>query len=211
MSYKPKNRTGPARRSARMRKIERIRARDGDLCSLCGIPLDFRTAAEVYVHQSSIARMGNRYPFISLDHQVPRVAGGTYRDDNVRLAHKPCNGRRNDRPVEWYDERRMANWMPVMGDLAEWLGPATCLQPWVTSYAITAFLPYMDRSGAGVHAVYVRRGDRRLFVSRKFYIGVGAVYGVIALASWATAGVHGVTVYRNGRLVTIGPPQWSKP
>lgn len=52
------------------------------ICTLCGKEIkDLRSA--------------------SLDHIVPRSAGGRTRERNVRLAHKKCNSSRNDRAEEY--------------------------------------------------------------------------------------------------------------
>jgi 5-methylcytosine-specific restriction endonuclease McrA len=51
-----------------------IAARDGAICALCGKPLDIERA--------------------TLDHIIPRGAGGPDHPDNLQLAHFRCNVRR---------------------------------------------------------------------------------------------------------------------
>ena len=66
-------------------KVRRLRARDGDLCTLCGCLIDFSLRP-------------NDPGAVSLDHVVPRVHGGGSRVSNLRLAHRACNSRRGSSP-----------------------------------------------------------------------------------------------------------------
>jgi 5-methylcytosine-specific restriction endonuclease McrA len=65
---------GP-RRGRRKRRVRALLARDGDLCWLCGKPLD-----------------GDA----TLDHVVPRSKGGSDALANLKLAHGRCNHRRGN-------------------------------------------------------------------------------------------------------------------
>lgn len=56
-----------------------VRARDGDLCAICGNPIDFSIPAGEWMGPS-------------LEHVIPRAAGGSNGLENLRLAHAmPCN------------------------------------------------------------------------------------------------------------------------
>ncbi len=67
------------------RHIPRLRARDGDDCALCGKPIDF-------------AREPGTWLGPSVDHKVPRAAGGHSNLANLQLAHAyPCNQRKGAR------------------------------------------------------------------------------------------------------------------
>jgi 5-methylcytosine-specific restriction endonuclease McrA len=59
--------------------------RDGNLCWICGTPLN--------LHYED-----DRFPHITVDHVVPKCRGGTLARSNIRLAHRFCNNRRQDRP-----------------------------------------------------------------------------------------------------------------
>lgn len=56
-----------------------VRERDGDLCSVCGKPIDFTVAPGGWMGPS-------------LEHVIPKAAGGSNELENLRLAHaRPCN------------------------------------------------------------------------------------------------------------------------
>lgn len=66
-------------------KRKTIRMRDGDVCWICGCPIDFslpRRHAEA----------------ATLDHVIPRSKGGENHNDNLKLAHRVCNQKRADAP-----------------------------------------------------------------------------------------------------------------
>lgn len=66
-----------SRSAAELRAM--VRDRDGDNCWLCGKPIDFTRRAGTFMGPS-------------LEHAVPRAAGGTNALPNLRLAHAfPCN------------------------------------------------------------------------------------------------------------------------
>jgi 5-methylcytosine-specific restriction endonuclease McrA len=61
------------------RVLASLRRRDGDNCSICGLPMDF-----------TLPRAHRRAP--TIEHVIPRAAGGSSRLPNLRLAHAyPCN------------------------------------------------------------------------------------------------------------------------
>lgn len=61
----------------RREKIELIIERDGPDCFLCGEPF-------------------TKNQKITIDHWIPRAAGGTEQLENLRIAHKICNIRKSD-------------------------------------------------------------------------------------------------------------------
>ena len=68
---------------ARRRKVRALIVRDAlVVCWVCGRPID-RAAAE------------NDHGQLSVDHVVPRRLGGGNELENLRLAHKGCNERRD--------------------------------------------------------------------------------------------------------------------
>ena len=60
---------------------QQLRERDGDNCWICGEPMDF-TAPPHY----KLA--------VTIDHVIPRAAGGRSLLKNLRLAHSKCNNRK---------------------------------------------------------------------------------------------------------------------
>jgi hypothetical protein len=62
-------------------KIKRVRARDGDNCWLCCMPIDFTLPYGDLM-------------CVSLDHYVPRKWGGKNGEPNMKLAHATCNSQR---------------------------------------------------------------------------------------------------------------------
>ena len=80
-----------------LRKVARLRERDGDLCWLCEQPIDFGVPPG---HRNSP----------TLDHVIPAVHGGSYADSNIKLAHKLCNHARGDaiRTVHWIPDEEAA-------------------------------------------------------------------------------------------------------
>lgn len=70
--------------SAGQRKVMRkyLRARDGDLCGICGEPMDFDM-------------VGHWPGMVTIEHKHPRKLGGTNEPDNLMLAHQWCNQKRD--------------------------------------------------------------------------------------------------------------------
>lgn len=73
-------------------------ARDGNLCHLCGGPVNLELPPE---HE-----LGP-----TIDHVRPRALGGGDGLDNLKLAHKRCNQDRDVKPVR---ERRQPRAHPVV-------------------------------------------------------------------------------------------------
>lgn len=73
-SGQPKG-TAPAKSTEWLRKVRRLRYRDGDDCWLCGHALGTN---------------------VTLDHVVPKSKGGSNNIENLRLAHFECNQRRGN-------------------------------------------------------------------------------------------------------------------
>lgn len=63
---------------------EQLRERDGDLCQLCLDPVDFSLPIDTLMSRS-------------VDHIVPRRAGGTDELDNLWIAHRTCNMKKGAR------------------------------------------------------------------------------------------------------------------
>jgi hypothetical protein len=68
--------------------ITRLMARNGSNCTICGEALDRR------IREPRDPRA------ISFDHIVPRSAGGDSKLANLRLAHRECNERRGNDPLD---------------------------------------------------------------------------------------------------------------
>ncbi len=62
-------------------------ARDGANCTICGEALDRHL------------RDFNHPRYVTFDHITPRSAGGTDKQDNLRLAHQQCNRERGNDPL----------------------------------------------------------------------------------------------------------------
>lgn len=67
--------------------IPRLRRRDGDLCSICGVRMLFRDPFFRHVPLTSGVRA-------SIDHIKPRALNGQNKMDNFRLTHQLCNQKR---------------------------------------------------------------------------------------------------------------------
>ena len=65
--------------------LQRLIARDGPMCAICGKPTDY-----------DAHHLTDEYP--SIDHVVPLSHGGNHSWTNVRVAHRGCNSFRGDRP-----------------------------------------------------------------------------------------------------------------
>lgn len=68
-------------------KVERLRARDGDLCWLCGKHIDFNAKP-------------NSAKAWSIEHLIPTCRGGPGTLENLVLCHPPCNRILRDRPLK---------------------------------------------------------------------------------------------------------------
>ena len=69
--------------------LEAVAKRDGNVCWLCGLPVDWDDIDETRIYA------GNMYP--SIDHVVPLAKGGKHAWGNVRLAHRICNTMKGDK------------------------------------------------------------------------------------------------------------------
>lgn len=65
--------------------LQRLIARDGPMCAICGKPTDY-----------GAHHLTDEYP--SIDHVVPLSHGGDHSWTNVRVTHRGCNSFRGDRP-----------------------------------------------------------------------------------------------------------------
>lgn len=74
--------SGPANIS----KLDRLCARDGDLCWLCQKPMDFQAKP-------------NSHAAWSIEHLIAKSLGGPDIPDNLVLCHPRCNRILNDRPL----------------------------------------------------------------------------------------------------------------
>lgn len=95
-------------------KIDRIRARDGDNCWLCGRAMDF--AAEP-----------NSAKAWSLEHLLSKAHGGSEKLENLALCHPPCNRRLANRSVvkkvEMREKQRRKAWLSaIRGQVLKVLG-----------------------------------------------------------------------------------------
>jgi len=68
-------------------KVDRLRARDGDLCWLCGKHMDFH------------AQPNSSWAW-SVEHLIPVCRGGPGTLENLVLCHPPCNRILKDRPLK---------------------------------------------------------------------------------------------------------------
>lgn len=71
---------------ARWERIDRLGARDGWLCALCGQPLN-------------VLLPPNHPLAVTFDHVIPRSNRGIMADENLQLAHKFCNNKRGNKPM----------------------------------------------------------------------------------------------------------------
>ena len=70
----------------RRRLRARLRRRDGDLCCWCHKPMLFADG-KPGVQWSPL--------FATIEHIIPRCSGGSDDEDNLALAHRLCNQRRD--------------------------------------------------------------------------------------------------------------------
>lgn len=86
-------------------KVDRLRARDGDLCWLCGKHLDFKATP-------------NSAKAWSIEHLVPVCRGGISTLENLVLCHPPCNRTLKDRAlkdkIKLRERRRRKDWIATV-------------------------------------------------------------------------------------------------
>jgi 5-methylcytosine-specific restriction endonuclease McrA len=73
--------------------IQKLAERDNNRCQICGEPVDWNDKHE----NGQVIVCGNLYP--SIDHVVPVSLGGLHSWDNVQLAHRVCNSKKNNKVV----------------------------------------------------------------------------------------------------------------
>ena len=71
--------------------LYKLARRDNNICQLCGLEVNWND----YSKTKSAVICGNMYP--SIDHINPISLGGLHSWDNVQLAHRICNTRKNNR------------------------------------------------------------------------------------------------------------------
>lgn len=72
------------------RKRKSLLRRDGNICWICGESFDLDEVTGIDIHDSSHPRA------MTLDHIITRKDGGTNKLDNLKLAHRSCNGNRSN-------------------------------------------------------------------------------------------------------------------
>jgi 5-methylcytosine-specific restriction endonuclease McrA len=86
-------------------KVERLRARDGDLCWLCNKPMDFDATP-------------NSSKAWSIEHLICRSFGGPEFVENLVLCHPPCNRILGCRPlkdkIRLRERRRRKLWIAAL-------------------------------------------------------------------------------------------------
>lgn len=86
-------------------KVDRLRARDGDHCWLCGEKLDFNAAP-------------NSTWATTLEHLIAQSRGGPKTLENLVLCHRLCNKQLADRPlvnkINMRDRRRKKRWIETL-------------------------------------------------------------------------------------------------
>lgn len=75
--------------------VERLYKRDKGICYLCGEQCNFQ---DYYFNKNGTEICGNDYP--SIDHIFPISKGGTHTWNNVKLAHRNCNGKKSNILIE---------------------------------------------------------------------------------------------------------------
>lgn len=73
--------------------LEKLSARDGNQCQICGLFVDWTD----FVKHDNHVTCGRMYP--SIDHIKPLSLGGLHSWGNVQLAHMVCNTRKNNRYI----------------------------------------------------------------------------------------------------------------
>jgi 5-methylcytosine-specific restriction endonuclease McrA len=86
-------------------KVDRLRARDGDGCWLCGKPMNF-------------AAVPNSARAWSVEHLLAQCLDGPDRLENLVLCHPGCNRQLGDRPlknkIEMRERRRRKLWIAAL-------------------------------------------------------------------------------------------------
>lgn len=99
-------------------KLDRLRARDGDNCWLCGERIDFNA-----IPNSSRA--------CSLEHLIALSRGGTGSIENLVLCHPTCNRRLGDRSLQdkirMREKQRRKAWKAARD--GQWLKAIASIQP----------------------------------------------------------------------------------
>lgn len=95
-------------------KKDRLRARDGDNCWLCGKSIDFDAEP-------------NSAKAWSLEHLLAKEHGGSDRVENLVLCHPPCNRLLANRPlkkkIEMREKQRRKVWLAsIRGQILKALG-----------------------------------------------------------------------------------------
>jgi 5-methylcytosine-specific restriction endonuclease McrA len=97
-----------------IKKKDRLRARDGDNCWLCGQLIDFEAEP-------------NSSKAWSVEHLLSKDHDGPGRIENLVLCHPPCNRSLANRPlfkkIEMREKRRRKIWMAsIRGQILKALG-----------------------------------------------------------------------------------------
>lgn len=71
----------------------KLAERDQDRCQICGQLVDW----DDFVKTDKATICGNMYP--SIDHIIPISVGGLHSWDNIQLAHRICNTRKNNKVI----------------------------------------------------------------------------------------------------------------
>lgn len=86
-------------------KVDRLRARDGDHCWLCGEPMNFKAVPNT-----------SKAP--SIEHLIAKSRGGPQSLDNLVLCHTSCNRHLADRSlvnkIKMRERRRKKRWMATL-------------------------------------------------------------------------------------------------
>lgn len=71
--------------------LTKLIERDKGICKICNKPID--ETDYTYINDTFVA--GNYYP--SIDHIIPLSKGGVHQWNNVQLAHRRCNSKKQDK------------------------------------------------------------------------------------------------------------------
>ena len=97
-----------------IKRVDRLRARDGDGCWLCGQPIDFKAEP-------------NSSKAWSVEHLLSQSHDGPDRLENLALCHPPCNRTLASLPlakkIEMREKRRRKAWLSsIRGQIKKVLG-----------------------------------------------------------------------------------------